>query len=212
MANNADSSHTPSNSASSSCGTTHAHNAFADNTPPDDSTADDAESSKGRNVDIPTLVMIVLAAVMIVLAYRRGDDTLVTGLQTAARSFWSILPLLIAVFIVVGFTPAFLPEELIARWLGADSGWKGIALAMGLGAITPGGPFVSYPLVGVLYKAGAGLGPLVTFITAWSLLALSRMPLEFVFVPPRFVFIRVVSALLLPPLAGIIAQVLFSRG
>lgn len=162
-------------------------------------------------MDIPTLIMMILAAVFIILAYRRGDDTLVEGLKSAGRSFWSILPLLLAVFVVVGFTPAFLPQELIANWLGADSGWKGIFVAMGLGAITPGGPFVSYPLVGVLYKSGAGIGPLVTFVTAWSLLALSRMPLEFAFVPPRFVFIRLVSAVLLPPVAGFIAQALFSN-
>ncbi|MEZ4636761.1 MAG: hypothetical protein R2856_17680 [Caldilineaceae bacterium] len=101
---------------------------------------------------------------------------------------------------------------MIASWLGGDSGWKGIFIASGIGAITPGGPFVSYPLVAVLYKSGAAIGPLVAFVTAWSLWALSRLPLEIAFVGPRLTMIRLASTLIFPPLAGWIAMTFFGRG
>jgi uncharacterized membrane protein YraQ (UPF0718 family) len=88
---------------------------------------------------------------------------------------------------------------------------KGILIASGMGAITPGGPFVSFPLVAALYRAGAGIGPVVAFITAWSLLSISRIPMEIAFVGTRVVLIRVLATVVFPPLAGLIANGLFAR-
>jgi hypothetical protein len=164
-----------------------------------------------KRMDSATIIMVVLAVVLMALAYHRGSDVLWAGLEKGGRTLFGILPLLIAAFIVAGIAESLIPKELIASWLGSDSGWKGIFIASGIGAITPGGPFVSYPLVAVLYKSGAGIGPLVAFVTAWSLWALSRLPLEIAFVGVRLTLIRLASTLLFPPLAGWIAMTLFNR-
>jgi hypothetical protein len=169
------------------------------------------KQKRGRGMDFATLIMFVAAGVLMFMAFQRGSDVLVDGLMSGGRTLWSIMPLLIAAFIVAGMAEQLLPRETIASWIGNQSGWRGIFIAAGIGAITPGGPFVSYPLVAVLYKAGAGIGPLVAFVTAWSLWAVSRLPLELAFVGPRLTIIRLLSTLIFPPLAGWIAQVLFSR-
>lgn len=160
-------------------------------------------------MDFATITMIVVALILILVAYVRGDGSLRTGLSDGGRTLISIIPLLIAAFIVAGLAQALIPKELIAEWLGREAGLKGIFIAAGVGALTPGGPFVSYPLVAVLYKSGAGIGPVVAFVTAWSLWAVSRLPLELAIVGPRLTIIRVVSTLIFPPLAGIIANLLF---
>jgi uncharacterized protein len=163
-------------------------------------------------MDSATTIMIVLAVALMVFTYQRdGGDVLLAGLERGGRTLWGILPLLLAAFVVAGLAESLIPKELIASWLGGDSGWKGIFIASGIGAITPGGPFVSYPLVAVLYKSGAGIGPLVAFVTAWSLWALSRLPLEIAFVGTRLTLIRLASTLIFPPLAGWIAMTFFGR-
>lgn len=160
-------------------------------------------------MDISNIVMGLLAAAMIVVAYLKGDGSLSTGLRGGLDAFVNFAPLLVGVFIVVGMSQVLLPKELIARWLGRDAGLKGIVLATGLGAITPGGPFVSFPLVATLYESGASVGPMVAYVTAWSLWAVTRLPLEVAFVGLRLTSIRVVSTLLFPPIAGLIAKRFF---
>lgn len=162
-------------------------------------------------MDTATIIMLVIAGAFIYLAYQRHDNTLRDGLLAGAESFYSLLPLLIGVFIVVGLSDYLIPKELVARWLGGSSGFRGLLIASALGAVTPGGPFVSFPLVASLYKAGAAIGPVVAFVTAWSLLALSRLPLEIGLVGLRLTMIRLVSSLIFPPLAGLIASVLFKQ-
>ncbi len=119
-----------------------------------------------------------------------------------------LTPLLLGVFIIVGFAEELVPREFIAQLLGGKSGMRGILLASGLGMLTPGGPFVSYPLVATLYQAGAGIGPLVAFVTAWSLGSVSRLPLEVGIVGIRLTAIRLASSLIFPPVAGLIATII----
>jgi hypothetical protein len=165
---------------------------------------------RGR-MDLATLVMVSVALVLMVVAYMRGDGSLGAGLKDGGKTLLNILPLLLAAFTVAGLAQVLIPKEVIAAWLGQDSGLKGILIASGVGALTPGGPFVSYPLVAVLYTSGAGIGPVVAFVTAWSLWAITRLPLELAIVGPRLTLIRLVSTLIFPPLAGIIASQLFNK-
>ncbi len=163
-------------------------------------------------MDLGTWLLIGLAVVLMGIAYQRGDGTLAAGLQGSWRAFLDFLPLFLAIFVIIGFADVLLPREVIAQWLGRESGLRGILIASGVGALTPGGPFVSFPLIATLYRSGAGVGPVVAFVTAWSLWAVTRLPMELAMLGPRLTIARVVSTLFFPPLAGIIAAYLFERG
>ena len=120
-----------------------------------------------------------------------------------------ILPLLICAFIVAGMVQVLLPQELLARWVGAESGFKGIILGTVAGGLAPGGPYVSLPIVAGLLRSGAGVGTMVAFLTGWSLWAVSRLPMEIGVLGWRFTLIRLASTFFFPPIAGFIAQALF---
>ena len=79
-----------------------------------------------------------------------------------------------------------------------------------MGGITPGGPYVSLPLAAGLLKAGAGLGTMVAYVTAWSLWAIARVPLEVGVMGWKFTFIRFTCTFIFPPIAGLIAKAFFS--
>jgi hypothetical protein len=73
----------------------------------------------------------------------------------------------------------------------------------------PGGPILSFPIVVVLYKAGAGVPQLIAFLTAWSVFAFHRIMIyEVNLMGWRFTAVRLVSSLVLPPLAGLGAMAL----
>jgi hypothetical protein len=51
-------------------------------------------------------------------------------------------------------------------------------LAEGAGMLLPDGPYVVFPLIAVLYQAGAGLGAAVTLVTCWAVLSLLNLHLS----------------------------------
>jgi uncharacterized membrane protein YraQ (UPF0718 family) len=164
---------------------------------------------RGISMDLGTAVVLILAAVMVGVAYARGGEVAAAGWRGVGRAVRDFLPLFLGIFILIGFSEVLIPREVIARWLGPSSGWRGILIASGVGMLIPGGPFVSFPLVAMLYRAGAGIGAVVAFVTAWSLWSLTRLPLEFALLGPRLMVAHLISTLFMPPLAGWIAHLLF---
>ncbi len=158
---------------------------------------------------IATLVMAVLAVGFLIVAYTRGRNLHVAGLKAGAHMTLQVLPLLIFAFILAGTVQVLVPKELIARWIGTASGLRGIALGTLAGAITPGGPYVSLPIVAGLFRAGAGMGTTIAFLTSWSLWAVARMPMEVGLLGFRFAAIRFACTFFFPPIAGLIAHYLF---
>ncbi|MBU3911527.1 MAG: permease [Candidatus Omnitrophica bacterium] len=155
---------------------------------------------------MPTIVMAVLAVVLVLIGYYKGEH--VNGLREAMVMTLQILPLLVLALIIAGMVRVLLPQEAIAKWIGNESGVKGILIGTVAGAFTPGGPYVSMPLVAGLLRSGASMGTLVAYLTGWSLWAFSRLPIEVGIIGWRFAFIRFISVLILPPIAGFSAQFL----
>ena len=103
-----------------------------------------------------------------------------------------------------------IPQELISKWVGAESGFRGILIGSVLGGIMPGGPYVSMPIIAGLLRTGAGIGTMVALITSWSLIAIARLPMEIGILGWKFSLIRLACVFFFPPIAGLIASKLFS--
>lgn len=159
---------------------------------------------------IPTIIMGALALILLFIGYHRGQAEHISGIKSALNMTVQILPLLILAFIVAGMTQVLLPQELISKWIGAESGIRGIFIGTVAGALVPGGPYVSLPIAAGLLRSGAGIGTMVAFLTGWSLWAVSRLPMEVGILGWKFALIRLVSTFFFPPIAGLIAHIFFA--
>lgn len=159
---------------------------------------------------IPTVVMAILAILLLSIGYSRGGGQHWIGLRWAVQLLVQILPLLLFAFIVAGMIQALVPKELLSKWIGEKSGMRGIWIGTVAGGFSPGGPYVSLPIVAALMHSGASVGTLVAFLTGWSLWAIARLPMEVGILGWRFTLIRLASTFFFPPIAGWIAQFLFS--
>jgi hypothetical protein len=168
-------------------------------------------SRRNRNMLISTIVMAIFAIGVLALAYHRGDGTHLQGLRNGGTMLLQLAPLLIFAFIIAGTLPLIIPRELISQWIGAESGVKGIFIGSMVGGLLPGGPAVSLPILAGFLHIGASVGTLVAMITGWSLLAFTRLPLEVGIMGWKFTLIRLACTFLLAPVAGIVAQRLFSH-
>lgn len=161
---------------------------------------------------IPTIILGLLAVILVYVGYQRGDGGHVVGLKSAGILLLQILPLLVFSFIVAGMVQVLIPQEIISKWVGAESGFRGILVGTLIGSLTPSGPMVSMPIAAGLLRSGASIGTTVAFMTAWSLLGVSRMPMELGIMGWQFTLIRLASGVFIfPPIAGLIANALFSH-
>ena len=159
---------------------------------------------------IPTIIMGVIAIVLLIIAYQRGGGEHISGLKIAGNLLLQIAPLLIFAFIIAGMIQVLIPAEMISKWIGAESGLRGILIGTAVGGLMPGGPYVSLPIAAGLLRTGASIGTMVAFLTGWSLWAVSRMPLEIGIMGWKFTLIRLACTFFFPPIAGLIANRLFS--
>ena len=96
--------------------------------------------------------------------------------------------------------------------MGQGSGFKGIFIGTAIGAFTPGGPMINFPILASFYQTGIGIGPMVAFLTAWSLLGIHRIIMwELPFLGPQVVVVRLLASFLFPFLAGWFSQLLWDK-
>ena len=164
-----------------------------------------------RQMLIPTIIMGVVAVVFFFIGYQKGGGEHILGLKSAWNLLLQIAPLLILSFIVAGMVQYLIPTEMMSKWIGAESGFRGILIGTAIGGFMPGGPVILLPFAAVLLRVGASVGTMVALLTAWSLLAFTRLPLEIGIMGWKFTLIRLACTFFFPPIAGLIANIFFSR-
>jgi uncharacterized protein len=143
------------------------------------------------------------------IAFSRPEKLHRQGLKIAWENIVVMVPRISMAIVVAGFFAVILPTELVAEWLGRESGMTGILVGSVTGGLTPGGPMLAFPIVVILFNAGAGIGPLIAYVTAWSVFAIHRLfAFEIPLMGTRFAVLRLLSSLSLPFLAGILAMLL----
>lgn len=158
----------------------------------------------------PSLLVLggVALAVAALTLYRGGIPMLSDGLQTSWKLFSAVAPQLILGFTLAGMVTVLLPANVLASLVGEGSGLKGLLIASAAGILTPGGPFVQFPLMVAIANAGAGVGAMAAYLTAWSLMGWNRIVVyELPLLGPTFTFSRVAVSLIAPLLVGILVPV-----
>ena len=159
---------------------------------------------------IPTIIMGILAVILLFIGYYKGQGQHISGMRSALNMTVQILPLLIFSFIVAGMVQVLVSPESLSKWIGMESGMRGILIGTVAGSLVHGGPYVSLPFAAGLIRSGASVGTMVAFLTGWSLWAVSRLPMEVGILGWKFTLIRIASTFFFPPIAGLIAQTLFT--
>ena len=159
-------------------------------------------------LDVSLLIFTSIALVAGLACYFKGPNVFRSGLNASMSMLYEVIPRLVAATFLAGFVEVLTPKHWITKWMGQRSGLKGIVIGSLVGGFTPGGPVTSFPIVVVLFKTGAGIPPLIAFLTAWSVFAFHRIiAYEIPMIGARFAALRLLCSIVLPPLAGILAAI-----
>jgi uncharacterized protein len=161
-------------------------------------------------LDPSTLVLAALALGLAIVAYVRDPGLPLIGARNGFAMLGFILPRLVPALVLAGLMQVLVPQEVVSRYFGRESGMKAIFIAAGAGVLTPGGPMVSVPFMVALAHSGAAMGPLVAYMTSWSLFGMQRIiAWEAPLMGWRFVIVRVIPSLAFPVLAGWLVAVFY---
>jgi uncharacterized membrane protein YraQ (UPF0718 family) len=155
-----------------------------------------------------TLILVLIALVLSLVAWRQGPGKLKLGAQVGWSTLKRTLPVLVLAFIIVGFVSVLKPQTFVRTWIGPDSGLQGVLIGTLAGMLLPGGPYVVFPLIGTLFQSGAGLGPTLAMITSWATIALLTVSFELPFMGWRFSLVRLGLGIFVPLAVGFIGTLL----
>lgn len=154
-------------------------------------------------------VLLAAGSALLVL-WTKGADALASAGMRSVTLLMTVAPMIVVGLFLGGLVKELSDPERIAPVLGTRSGWKGLVLATALGAATPGGPFAAFPIVYALWLAGADIGAVVAYLTAWSVLGLHRLVIwELPLLGLDFVLARALASVPLPIAAGYVARLVF---
>ncbi|MDR7869331.1 MAG: permease [Tissierellaceae bacterium] len=153
---------------------------------------------------------IILSIVAIILIFINSKKTgkQVEGLKSGMKQMLNTLPLILGAFILAGMIEVLIPAEFVQRWLSKEAGFKGIILGTFGGMILAMGPYASFPIIASIMASGAGLGTIVSIITGWTLLGLSKAPFETAFFGVKFFAYKLVFSIPFCFIAGLLAHVI----
>ena len=163
-----------------------------------------------KRMDISVFVLLGLTLVLLAFALTRDPGLAVAAVRASGRLFGSVWIELVLGFMLAGLVEVLVPSEVLVRWLGAERGGQGILVGWMAGLALPGGPYVLFPIMANLFAKGVGAGPLITLITAKTLVSPIRMlTYEAPLMGWPITLARFVPGLLMPPILGIVGQLLF---
>lgn len=144
--------------------------------------------------------MLCLAASLIGAAFLlEGQTGVADGFSNAIGLAARAMPFLIFGFGLAGMITVLVPPSTMGRWMGEDSGARGLTIGMAAGAVSPGGPYVVYPIAAAFLSGGAGLGPMAGFLGARNLVTLNRLLIwDIPFVGASFAITRILVSIWLP--------------
>jgi len=114
-----------------------------------------------------------------------------------------MLKILPCAFILIGLFEVWVKKESVEKHLGKDSGIKGYIWVVLLAGTTVGGLYVAFPVAYSLFKKGAKLGVIFTYIGASGICRIPMTIFESSFMGIKFSLIRLVVSLPLVILSSI---------
>jgi uncharacterized membrane protein YraQ (UPF0718 family) len=166
-------------------------------------------------MDASLWILLALVVVALAVAFARDARAPLEGLAASGRLVRGVWIELALGFILAGLLEVLLPRPVLSRWLGGEHVGQGVLIGWAAGLIIPGGPYVLFPIAANLFQQGAAPAPLITLLTAKTLVSPIRtLTYEAPLLGWPLTLARFIPGVLLPPVMGYIGQwlyVLFKR-
>lgn len=139
-------------------------------------------------------ILYGVTLLLLAVSFWRDRNKTRMALLKAWRSFDNILPQFLGVIILIGLLLAIFTPDMVARFIGTESGWKGVILSALAGSVTLMPPYISFPMAAMLLENGAGYMQIAAFISTLMMVGVATAPIEMRFFGKRLTVLRNSSA------------------
>lgn len=129
--------------------------------------------------------LLVIVAVLYGFAFFRDPARAGEAAIASARTFFGVLPIIVAVFGALGLFGVWVNKKAVAERLGEGSGLGTLVLAALFGTVLVGPVYVVFPLLKAVREHGARWAVIGAVLTAWAV-KIPMVPLEIGMLGLRF--------------------------
>lgn len=111
---------------------------------------------------------LIIALVVIIITFIWNKEIGLKAIDTIKMSFKEMMMIIPPIFILMGLLDVWVPKDVMVKYMGEDSGLKGILLSIFIGSAAAGPLYGAFPIAAVFMKKGVKFTNILIFIGAWS--------------------------------------------
>jgi uncharacterized membrane protein YraQ (UPF0718 family) len=155
-------------------------------------------------------IYLMIAVVLLGTSFFKERQKTKEALKATLKIFYTIIPVLVFVFVLMGLIQAYVSRETIASVLGQKSGILGILYAEIVGCIALFMPPAVFPFGGYLHDNGASYGSIAAFVFTAILIGITTLPVEMKFLGKRFTIARNILTFVLAFFIALLMEVILT--
>lgn len=144
---------------------------------------------------IKSYIWLVSFIIFTIISFLYGFDPGKTIYQSFSKSFVEMIIFIPFLFIIIGLFDVWFPKEKIEKYIGKDSGLKGVLAVIVLAMLQAGPLYGAFPVAYILYKKGASIKNIFIYLGAFSSLKIPMLGIEMGYLGFNFTLARTLISL-----------------
>jgi uncharacterized membrane protein YraQ (UPF0718 family) len=153
----------------------------------------------------------ITTAVLLIFSLIKSKEKTISALSIALKKITSVLSIFLLVMAGFALIVTFVPAEILQKYIGIESGVKGVALSLGLGSVSVLPGFAAFPLCAALKGEGIPYYIIAAFSLSLMNVGIVTFPIEKKFLGMRVALIRNLIALVVCVIAVIVVKIVFGE-
>lgn len=129
-------------------------------------------------MDIVTIILWIVTLLWFIISVIKDKKRTFTSITMSFGMMKKIGGEMVAILLLIGLILTLIPPETLHQFLNESNTLFSTIIFAVIGCITLIPAFVAFPLAGSLLDAGAGIMPIVAFITTLTMVGIVTFPLE----------------------------------
>lgn len=133
------------------------------------------------------IIAVVLAYIILAII---NPQTSLQGIKNSGYYIKEMLMIMPVIFVLTALLDSWVAKDTIIKFLGKNSGIKGVVLSFVLGSISAGPIYAAFPFCVMLHKKGAGVKNIVIILSSWAVVKIPMLLNEAKFLGLKFMAVR----------------------
>lgn len=139
---------------------------------------------------------LIVIIVILFSLYYFFPEKIAAGLDISIDYGIEMVAIFPAVIVLMGLADVWIPKSLINKYLGKESGIKGVLLSIIMGTLPTGPLYIAFPIAAELLRKKARISNVMIFLGVWASSKIPQVGVEIKFLGFKFAMLRLVFTLI----------------